>query len=120
MQKPKVTWLSSTFSKLEPSSIAKASDSIILCARDVDKVIYSITLEMDGVAVKGNVTVLTKYSASCTVVSMCPNSNILYLSHKGNPGGILAIAMSTLEETMILRNGTEECSESTLPRTSLV
>ena len=37
---------------LEPSSIAKASDSIILCASDVDKVIYSITLEMDGVAVK--------------------------------------------------------------------
>lgn len=47
--------------KIEPSRIAKASDSIILCASDVDKVIYSITLGMDGVAVIGNVTVLTKY-----------------------------------------------------------
>ena len=99
--------------KIEPSRIAKASDNIILCASDVDKVIYSIALEMDGVAVKGNVTVLTKYSASCTeAVSMCLNNNILYLPHKGNPGGILSIAMSTLEETVIVQNGTVECSES--------
>ena len=33
--------------KIESSRIAKASDSIVLCASDVDKVIYSITLEMD-------------------------------------------------------------------------
>lgn len=99
--------------KIEPSRIAKASDSIILYASDVDKVIYSITLGMDGVAVKDNVTVLTKYSASSTeAVSMCLNNNILYLSHKGNPGGILSIAMSTLEETVIVQNGTVECSES--------
>ena len=99
--------------KIKPSRIAKASDSIILCASDVDKVIYSITLEMDGGAVKGIVTVLTKYAASCTeAVSMCRNNNILYLSHKGYPGGILSIAMSTLEETVIVQNGTVECSES--------
>ena len=64
-------------------------------------------------AVKGNVTVLTKYAASCTeAVSMCLNNNILYLSHKGYPGGILSIAMSTLEETVIVQNGTVECSDS--------
>ncbi|CAB3982119.1 Hypothetical predicted protein [Paramuricea clavata] len=31
---------------------------------------------------------------------------------QGNPGGITAIAMSTLEETTIVRNGTVDCSES--------
>ena len=80
--------------KIEPSRIAKASDSI------------------SGVAVNCNVTVLTKYSASCTeAVSMCLNNNILYLSQKGYPGGILSIAMPTLEETVIVQNGTVECSE---------
>ncbi|CAB4022347.1 Hypothetical predicted protein, partial [Paramuricea clavata] len=99
--------------KFEPSCVAKASDSILLCANDADKLIYSITLQMDGVAVKGDVTIFAKYPSSCTeVVSMCLNLNILYLSHKGNPGGITAIAMSTLEETTIVRNGTTEYSES--------
>jgi hypothetical protein len=99
--------------KFEPSCVAKASDSILLCASDADKLIYSITLQMDGVAVKGDVTIFSKYPSSCTeVVSMCLNLNILYLSHKGNPGGITAIAMSTLEETTIVRNGTVECGES--------
>ena len=91
----------------------KASDRIILCASDANKLIYSITLEMDGVAIRGDATIFAKYPSSCTeVVSMCINHNILYLSHKGNPGGITAVAMSTLEETTIARNGTVECSES--------
>ena len=97
----------------KPSCIAKASDRVILCASDEDKLIYSITLEMDGVAIRGDATIFAKYPSSCTeVVSMCLNHNILYLSHKGNPGGITAVAMSTLEETTIVRNRTVECSES--------
>lgn len=45
--------------------------------------------------------------------SICLNNNILYLSHKGNPGRILTIAMLTLKETVIIENETVECSEST-------
>ena len=78
------------FREIEPSRTAKASDSIVLCASDVDKVIYSITLEMDqwSGSFNCNVTVLTKYSASCTeAVSMCLNNNIPYLPQKSYPGG---------------------------------
>lgn len=97
----------------KPSCIAKASETMVLCASDVDKLIYSITLGMDGVAIRGDVAVLAKYPSSCTeIVSMCLNHNFLYLSHKGNPGGITAVEMSTLEDTTIVRNGTVECSES--------
>jgi len=34
---------------IEPSSIAKASDSILVCASDVEETIYMVTLEQNGV-----------------------------------------------------------------------
>ena len=51
------------FREIEPSRTAKASDSIVLCASDVDKVVYSITLEMDQWSgnFNCNVTVLIIY-----------------------------------------------------------
>jgi len=41
---------------IEPSCSAKASDSILVRASDVEETIYTITLELNGVAVEGNVT----------------------------------------------------------------
>lgn len=43
--------------RIKPSFVAKASESIHVCSSDVDEAIYMITLEMDGVVVKGNVNV---------------------------------------------------------------
>ena len=104
----------------KPSCIGKASGRVILCASDENKLIYSITLEIDGVAIRGDATIFAKYPSSCTeVVSMCLNHNILYLSHKGSPGGITAVAMSILEET-IVRNGIVECSESGMYQTNCI
>ena len=73
----------------------------------MDEVIYMITLEMDGVVVKGNVNVFSRYPDGCKqVVSMCVNENILYVSHKGVPGGVAAIKMTDLMVDIILKNGT--------------
>ena len=67
----------------KPSCIAKASETMVFCASDVDKLIYTITLGMDGVAIGGDVAFLAKYPSSCKeIVSMCLNHNFLYLSHK--------------------------------------
>lgn len=38
---------------IEPSSIAKASDAILVCAGDVKETIYMVTLELNGVTVEG-------------------------------------------------------------------
>ena len=98
---------------LECSSIAKASDSILVASSDVEKAIYMITLEMDGVVVNGSVTFFSNYPNGCEeVISMCANDNILYVSHKGKPGGVTTINMSDLTVNLLLRNGTVHCSES--------
>ena len=69
---------------IEPSSIAKASDSILVCASDVEETIYMVTLEQNGVAVEGNVVFFFKYSTDCKeVISTCVSENVLYVSHKG-------------------------------------
>ena len=78
--------------RIKPFCIAKASESILVCSSDVDEAIYMITLEMDGVVVKGKVNFFSRYPNGCKeVVSMCVNRNILYVSHKGVPGGVAAI-----------------------------
>ena len=46
---------------IKPSFVAKASESILVCSSDVDEAIYMITLEIDGVVVKGNVNVFSRY-----------------------------------------------------------
>ena len=98
---------------LECSSIAKASDSILVASSDVEKAIYMITLGMDGVVVNGSVTFFSNYPNGCEeVISMCANDNILYVSHKGKPGGVTTINMSDLTVNLLLRNGTVHCSES--------
>jgi len=69
---------------IEPSSIAKASDSILVCASDVEETIYMVTLEQNGVAVEGNVVFFFKYSTDCKeVISTCVSENVLYVSQKG-------------------------------------
>lgn len=69
----------------------------------MDKVIYFIILEMDGVVIKGNVIVLIKYFVCCIeVVFMCFNNNIFYLFYKGYLGGILSIVMLIFEEIVIV------------------
>ena len=99
--------------RIKPSCVAKASESILVCSSDVDEAIYMITLEMDGVVVKGNVNVFSRYPDGCKeVVSMCVNENILYVSHKGVPGGVAAIKMTDLMVDMILKNGTLDCVQS--------
>ena len=98
---------------IEPCCIAKASDSILVCASDVEGTIYTITLELNGVAVEGNVAFFSKYPNGCKeVISMCVSSNVLYLSHKGEPGGVVAIKMSDLTVEMVVKNGSAHCVES--------
>ena len=76
---------------IEPSSIAKARDSILVRASDVEETIYMVTLEQNGVAVEGNVVFFCKYTTNCKeVISMCVSENVLYVSHKGVPGGLIA------------------------------
>ena len=99
--------------RIKPSCVAKASESILVCSSDVDEAIYTNTLEVDGVVVKGNINVFSRYPDGCKeVVSMFVNENILYVSHKGVPGGVAAIKMTDLMVDMILKNGTLDCVQS--------
>lgn len=99
--------------EIKPSCIAKASESILVCSSDAGQAIYMITLEMDGVVVKGSVNFFSRYPNGCKeVVSMCVNDNILYVSHKGTPGGVAAIKMANLMVDMVVKNGTADCVES--------
>lgn len=94
--------------RIKPSFVAKASESTLVCSRDVDGAIYMIMLEMDGVVVQANVDVFSRYPDGCKkVVSMCVNENILYVSHKGVPGGVADLMVD-----MILKNGTLDCVQS--------
>ena len=43
---------------------------------------------------------------------MCVNRNILYVSHKGTPGGVASIKLDNLMVDMVVKNGTVDCSES--------
>ena len=62
----------------KPSCIAKASECILVCSSDVDLAIYIITLEMNGVVVRGNVNLFCNYPNGCKkVIFMCVNRNIL-------------------------------------------
>ena len=64
-------------------------------------------------AVEGNVAFFSKYPNGCKeVISMCVSSNVLYLSHKGEPGGVVAIKMSDLTVEMVVKNGSAHCVES--------
>ena len=93
--------------EIKPSCIAKASESILVCSSDAGQAIYMITLEMDGVVVKGSVNFFSRYPNGCKeVVSMCVNDNILYVSHKGTPGGVATIKMANLMVDMVVKNGT--------------
>ena len=109
---------------IEPSSIATASDSILICASDVKKTIYMVTLELNGVTIEGNVVFFCKYPADCKeVISMCVSKNVLYVSHKGVPGGVIAINMSSCAVEMVIKNGSALCVESshiTAYRTGIV
>ena len=99
--------------RIKPSCVAKASESILVCSSDGDEAIYTNTLEMAGVVVKGNINVFSRYPDGCKeVVSMFINENILYVSHKGVPGGVAAIKMTDLMVDMILKNGTLDCVQS--------
>ena len=64
-------------------------------------------------AVEGNVAFFSKYPNVCKeAISMCVSSNVLYLSHKGEPGGVVAIKMSDLTVEMVAKNGSAHCVES--------
>ena len=64
-------------------------------------------------AVEGNVAFFSKYPNGCKeVISMCVSSNVLYLSHKGEPGGVVAIKMSDLTVEMVAKNGSAHRVES--------
>ena len=43
---------------------------------------------------------------------MCVNRNILYVSHKGTPGGVASIKLDNLLVDMVVKNGKVDCSES--------
>lgn len=97
----------------KPSCIAKASECILVCSSNLDLAIYIITLEMDGVVVRGNVNLFCNYPSRCKeVISMCVNRNILCVSHKGTPGGVASIKLDNLMVDMVVKNGTVDCSES--------
>ena len=72
-----------------------------------------ITLEQNGVAVEGNVVFFCKYPTDCKeVISMCVSENVLYVSHKGVPGGVIAINMSDRVVELVAKNGSAHCVES--------
>ena len=97
----------------KPSCIAKASECILVCSSDVNLAIYMITLKMDGVVVRGNVNLFCNYPNGCKeVISVCVNRNILYVSHKGTPGGVASIKLDNLMVDMVVKNGKVDCSES--------
>jgi len=103
----------STWKNIEPSSIAKASDSILVCASDVEETIYMVTLEQNGVAVEGNVVFFCKYPTDCKEgISMCVSENVLHVSHKGIPGGVIAINMSDRAVEVVVKNKSAHCVES--------
>ena len=74
--------------------------------------IYMITLEMDGVVVKGNVTFFCNYPNGCKeVISMCNWKHSLCFT-QWNTSGLAAINMGDLTVDLVLKNGTLDCLES--------
>lgn len=95
-----------------PNCISKVSNDMLVCASDTDKCIYMVALEVADGTVRGNVFTFSKYPDGCTkVVSMCLNNNVLYISHQGNPGGVVGVEMSSLRADVFLPNETADCLE---------
>ena len=42
---------------------------------------------------------------------MCVSENVLYVSHKGVPGGVIAINMSDRAVEVVVKNGSAHCVE---------
>ena len=64
-------------------------------------------------AVEGNVVFFCKYPTDCKeVISMCVSENVLYVSHKGIPGGFISINMSDRGVEVVVKNGSAHCVES--------
>ena len=54
--------------------------------------------------VEGNVVFFCKYQTDCKgVISMSVSKNVLYVSHKQVPGGVIAINMSSCAVEMIMK-----------------
>lgn len=69
-----------------------------------------VVLEVADGTVRGNVSTFCKYPDGCTkVLSMCLSNNVLYISHQGNPDGVVGVEMSSLSADVLLRNGTVDC-----------
>ncbi len=98
--------------KIKPSKVAVVSDTIIVSASDESMKFFMVTLEMDGILVKGNVSKIANYPDMCvSVISLCYNGNCLYISYKGNPGGVFSLELSTLAVSSCFSNSTQECSK---------
>ncbi len=101
---------------IPPSCVGKLVDSpnTLICASDSFKVIYSVHVEFDGVAVKGTTSVVCPYVSLVNEVrGICHVSSknallISFVSESG--GGIAKVCLETSETTIIIANDSLEIS----------
>ncbi|CAC5377911.1 unnamed protein product [Mytilus coruscus] len=87
-----------------PSTIAKASDDMLVVASDRNQMIYSVELLSSGVLMEGKDSPITMYlGQSQSDLSMCQSQNIVYVSFGSRSNESCDIYMFCLDDKIFTR-----------------
>ena len=94
---------------IQPSCIGKGDEQQLILASDQNQAVYLVDVNSNGVAMTGNIQLISGYHKDVQQVSsLCMLNGIIYGSCRGQPGGLLKVENGIMFLTLL--NETEACS----------
>ena len=85
-------------------SVCSASDEILLMSSNVERKVYRVLIQKDGIGLVGSVTQLFSYPDNAAkVTSMITSNGNLYFSSEGPQGGLFQANLNSKEITCLVR-----------------
>ena len=100
----------------KPSALCMASDDVLLVADDGLRVIHQVSLERDGVTIRGkSMRTLSNYPTHIESVESITilESNVYFAGSKNDicQGGLYSVSMETTLMECAIQNGDQSCKE---------
>ena len=100
----------------KPSALCMASDDVLLVADDGIRVIHQVSLERDGVTIRGkSMRILSNYRTHIESVESMTilESNVYFAGSKNDKcqGGLYSVSMETTLMECAIQNGDQSCKE---------
>lgn len=97
------------------SAIVCSGKAEMICSDDKKRVLQRLSITFDGVGVCGVSKKICAYPETClSVQSLAYQAaqNTVFISHKGNPGGVLSLDLESAEMKLVIENRTIVCMEA--------